>query len=130
MKMQVTSKQHHRTTTDNEVTGGRRRVIEVDVFRNWPMTKLDTDVIFNPKLRRANCHVYEVLAALARDGYEVCIPLKVLAQILHRSPNTVRRHLKMYIENGVIEMEHRKLPDGTNYHRFTIHDCIRDNIAR
>ncbi len=135
MKQQATNQKHHSTTAETAVdnttsNAARRRVIEVPVLRDWPDTQIDTDVVFSPKLRHADCRVYEVLAALARDGYEVYIPLSVLAQILHRSTNTVRRHLKMYIENGVIEMERSKLPDGTNCHRFVIHDCIRDSIER
>ena len=106
-----------------------RRVIEVQIFVDWPATQIDMAIILNHNINPTAKDLYNKIAALVRDGKKICVSIDTLASLLGRSPATTRNYLKVLTENGIIESERCKLPNGSNAWEIVLHDCIRDNLT-
>ena len=112
----------------NTVRASYSRVFELQVLRDWPVTQLDANVLDNKDINATAYRLYTVIAVLVLDKCSVCVRIETLAKILGYSTRTIRRHIKNLVENGVIDMNRDKMPDDSPCYRFTVHDCIRDNV--
>ncbi len=106
----------------------QRRVFELQVLRDWPVTQIDADVLDNQDINSTAYRLYTVIATLVRDECYVELQIETLAKILGYSTRTIRRHIKNLIDNGVIEMKPAQTSNGSYCYRFTVHDSIRDNV--
>ena len=106
-----------------------RRVIEVHIFVDWPATQIDMAIVLNHNINPTAKDLYNKIAALVRDGKKIRVAIDTLASLLGRSPATTRKYLKVLTENGIIESERGKLPDGSNAWEIILHDCIRDSLT-
>ncbi len=104
---------------------------KTEITTEYTFSIIDNSVLLDTEITHATFRLYCILVMLVGDDNQICIRIKKLANMLGKSPRSVRRAINALVDKGIINRVRQKNTDDTEEYLesiFIVHDCIRDSL--